>query len=253
MLLMLPLGKVFDREVEDWCGSVWYSFSQGSLGDEWSSGSRPMLPWEEWWLEPMSACVSFASMGLQMLLVGEGKLCRAIESSLSLGESTITASGSSCGRDCLLVFIRLKAAWRKRKNLLLPDKWKEVMWSLVKFLVYSTGKLKYPTASNHLWLDNSLLQPKTYKVYRPMRSDKILISQTHFAKVIMTVQPVENYAHFSDCFPDYDRLLLGWQFVPCAPLQFFLCSPTQRQQSHEKCTGRSSVVNGSYGNMFANK
>lgn len=60
-----------------------------------------------------------------MLLVGEGKLCRATESSFSLGESTITASGSSCGRDCLLVFIRLKAAWRKRKNLLLPKKYEK--------------------------------------------------------------------------------------------------------------------------------
>lgn len=117
MLFKLPLGKVFDRVVEDWCGSVWYSFSQRSMGDEWSIGSGPTLAWEEWWLEPMRPCVSLVSMGLQMLLVGEGKLCRAIEPSFSLGWSTITASGSSCGSDCL-VFIKLKAAWRKRKNLL---------------------------------------------------------------------------------------------------------------------------------------
>lgn len=126
MLLMLPLGKVFDRVVVVWCSSVWYSFSQGSLGDEWSTGSGPMLAWDEWWLEHMRPCVSLASMGLQRLLVGEGKFCRATESSFSLGESTITASGSSCGRDCLLVFIRLKAAWRKRKNLLLPRKWGKI-------------------------------------------------------------------------------------------------------------------------------
>lgn len=121
MLLMLPRGKVLDRVLEVWSGSVWYSFSQGSLGDEWSNGSPPTLAGDEWWLEPMRPCVSLSSMGLQMLLVGEGKLCRATESSFSLGESTITASGSSCGRDCLLVFIRLKAAWRKRENLLLPE------------------------------------------------------------------------------------------------------------------------------------
>lgn len=126
MLLMLPLGKVFDRVLEDWWGSVWYSFSQRSLGDEWSTGSGPTLAWEEWWLEPMRPRVSLVSMGLQMLLVGEGKLCRATEPSFSLGGSTITASGSSCGRDCL-AFIRLKAAWRKRKNLLLPKKWEKMM------------------------------------------------------------------------------------------------------------------------------
>lgn len=73
----------------------------------------------------MRPCKSLSSVGVQMLLVGEGKLCRATESSFSLGESTITASGSSCGRDCLLVFIRLKAAWRKRKNLLLPKKYEK--------------------------------------------------------------------------------------------------------------------------------
>lgn len=125
MLLMLPLRKVLDKEEEDCCTSVWYSFSQGSLGDEWLSGSRLMLAWDEWRLELMRACVSFASMGLQMLLLGEGKLFRATESSFSLGESTITASGSSCGRDCLLVFMRLRAAWRKRKNRLLPKSWTE--------------------------------------------------------------------------------------------------------------------------------
>lgn len=122
MLLVLPLGKVFDRELEDWSGSVWYSLSQGSFRDEWSSGSGPMLAWEEWWLEPIRARMSLASVGLQMLFVGEGKLSKATESSSSLGESTVTASGSSCGRDCLLVFIRLKAACRNRKNLLLPNK-----------------------------------------------------------------------------------------------------------------------------------
>lgn len=122
MLLVLPLGKVFDRELEDWCGSVWYNLSHGSLRDEWSSGSGPMLAWEEWRLEPMRARVSLTSVGLQKLFVGEGKLSKATESSSSLGESTFTASGSSCGRDCLLVFIKLKAAWRKRKNLLLPNK-----------------------------------------------------------------------------------------------------------------------------------
>lgn len=73
MLLMLPRGKVLDRVVEDCC-SVWYSFSHGSFGDEWSTGSGPTLAWEEWWLELMRPCVSLASMGLQRLLVGEGKL-----------------------------------------------------------------------------------------------------------------------------------------------------------------------------------
>lgn len=120
MLLMLPLGKVLDRVLEVWWASVVYSCSQGSLGDEWSTGSGLMLAWDEWWLELIRPCKSLSSVGVQMLLVGEGKLCRATESSFSLGESTMTASGSSCGRDCLLVFIRLKAAWRKRKNLLLP-------------------------------------------------------------------------------------------------------------------------------------
>lgn len=120
MLLVLPLGKVFERVVEDCCGSVWYSLSQRCLGDEWPSGSGPTLAWEERRLEPMRPCVSSISMGLQMLLVGDGKLGRATEPSFSLGGSTITTSGSSCGRDCF-VFIRLKAAWRKRKNLLLPE------------------------------------------------------------------------------------------------------------------------------------
>lgn len=120
MLLMLPLGKVLDRVLEVWWASVVYSFSQGGLGDEWSTGSGLMLACDEWWLELIRPCKLLSSVGVQMLLVGEGKLCRATESSFSLGESTITASGSSCGRDCLLVFIRLKAAWRKRKNLLLP-------------------------------------------------------------------------------------------------------------------------------------
>lgn len=132
MLLTLPLGKVLDRVLEVCSGSVWYSFSQSSLGDEWSNGSQPPAPpppppppptlaGDECWLEPMRPCVSLSSMGLQRLLVGEGKLCRATESSVSLGESTITASGSSCGRDCLLVFIRLRAACRKRENRLSPE------------------------------------------------------------------------------------------------------------------------------------
>lgn len=128
MLLTLPLGKVLDKVLEVCSGSVWYSFSQGSFGDEWSNGPQPPPPpppptlaGDECWLEPMRPCVSLSSMGLQRLLVGDGKLCKAMESSVSLGESTITASGSSWGRDCLLVFIRLRAACRKRENRLRPE------------------------------------------------------------------------------------------------------------------------------------
>lgn len=145
MLLVLPLGKVFESDVEDWCDSVWYSFSQGSLRDEWSSGSGPMVVWEQWWLELMRACVSLTSVGLQTLFVGEGKLSKATESSSSLGESTITASGSSCGRDCLLVFIKLKAAWRKRKNLLLPEKKKVTCTRRHKHLHSDNSLLRYIT------------------------------------------------------------------------------------------------------------
>lgn len=121
--LMLPLEMVCARQVVDWCASVWYSLSHGCcLGEEWSRGPGPCtLAWEEWWLELMRARVSLALVGLQFSLVGgDWKLVRATEEE---GESTMTASGSSCGRDCLLE-TRLKAAWRNRKNRPFPKQQK---------------------------------------------------------------------------------------------------------------------------------
>lgn len=90
------------------------------LGDEWFTGLDTLMG-EDGRLEPMSARVSLALVGLQLSLVGERKSLMATESSLSLGESIMTVSGSSWGRDCLLEPRRLRAGRRNRKNLPLPD------------------------------------------------------------------------------------------------------------------------------------
>jgi len=102
---------------------VWYVRSQGPFGDEWSKG--PDTGVEQWLMGPMRARVSLASVGLQLSRVaaaaGSWSSRVATEPSLWRGESTVTASGSSWGSDCLLRPSRGMAGKQKRKNRPFPD------------------------------------------------------------------------------------------------------------------------------------
>lgn len=69
--------------------------------------------------------MSLASAGLQLSLVGDWKSLKGTESLLALGESTITVSGSSWGRDCLLDPKRFREGRRNLKNLPFPGGDKE--------------------------------------------------------------------------------------------------------------------------------
>lgn len=137
-LLLHTLSLEMDcaRQVVDW---AWDRLgrSHSCLGDEWSRGPDTLIG-DEWGLELMSACVSLASAGLLVSLVGDWNFLKGTESLLALGESTITVSGSSWGRDSLLEPNRFKEGRRNLKNLPFPggDKekykkiYKELRWSL---------------------------------------------------------------------------------------------------------------------------
>lgn len=92
-----------------------YSLSHCRFGDEWSRGpdiftkGEHVLGW-------ISALVSSASEGLQLSFVGDLKCFMAMESSLRLDESTITASGSSWGKDCFRYDKRLSPGSLNPKN-----------------------------------------------------------------------------------------------------------------------------------------
>lgn len=93
--------------------------SHSCLGDEWSRGPDTLIG-DEWGLELIRACVSLASAGLLLSLVGDWNSLKGTESLLALGESTITVSGSSWGRDCLLDPKRFKEGRRNLKNRPFP-------------------------------------------------------------------------------------------------------------------------------------
>lgn len=116
LLHTLFLDMDWARQVVDraWDG---LGRSQVCLGDEWSRGTDSG---EEWGLELMRARVSLVSAGLQASFVGERTSVTAVESSLALGVSTRTVSGSSWGRDCLLVPNSFNDGRRKWKNLPFP-------------------------------------------------------------------------------------------------------------------------------------
>lgn len=85
--------------------------------------------------------MSLPSAGLQLSLVGDWKSLKGTKSLLALGESTITVSGSSWGRDCLLEPNRFTEGRRNLKNLPFPKGNNEKIYRQYQFvgIAYNFG------------------------------------------------------------------------------------------------------------------